>query len=81
MSNFSFIETEDGMPDILQHKLDRSGHFLQLIGNILRGPSELSVAERELIVRRQRIPDCEGSDLREAFSSSGSWSCSLVLVV
>jgi AhpD family alkylhydroperoxidase len=49
MANFSFIETEDGMPDILQHKLDRSGHFLQLIGNILRGPSELSVAERELI--------------------------------
>ena len=37
------------MPDILQHQPERSGHFLQLIGNILRGPSEFSVAERELI--------------------------------
>jgi O-antigen/teichoic acid export membrane protein len=34
-----------------------------------------------LSVRRQRIPDFEGTDLREAFSSSGSLSCSLLLVV
>ncbi len=49
MSNFSFLKTEDGMPDILQHKLERSGYFLQFIGDILRGSSELSVADRELI--------------------------------
>jgi len=49
MSNFSFLNSEDGMPDILQHNPDRSGYFLKLVENILRGPSELSVAERELI--------------------------------
>jgi len=32
-------------------------------------------------VRRQRIPDFKESDVRETFSSSGSCSCSLLLVV
>ena len=35
----------------------------------------------ELGVRRQGFSDCRQPDLREAFSSSGSWSCGLGLVV
>ena len=49
MSNFSFLKTEDGMPDIIQHNIARFKSIIDLAGNILRGPSELSIAERELI--------------------------------
>ena len=49
MSNFSFLKTEDGVLEILGHKPDRFGPIAAVTENILRGPSELSVVERELI--------------------------------
>ena len=49
MSNFSFLKTEDGMNNIIQHDVERFCNFLNLAENILRGGSELSIAERELI--------------------------------
>jgi len=49
MSNFSFLKTEDGMHNIIQHNVERFGSFLNLAESLLRGASELSVAERELV--------------------------------
>ena len=49
MSNFSFLETEDGVIEIVQHNPERFSHAAEIIQNMLRGPSELSVIERELI--------------------------------
>lgn len=49
MSNFTFLRREDGMPQILQHRPERFAGFLDLTQAILRGPSTLSVAERELL--------------------------------
>jgi uncharacterized peroxidase-related enzyme len=49
MPNFGFLNTEDGMPNILQHNVERYGPFMGMAENLMRGPSELAVAERELI--------------------------------
>ncbi len=49
MSSFSFLKTEDGMLDIIQGNIERYKAIPDFAGNLLRGPSELSVAERELI--------------------------------
>jgi uncharacterized peroxidase-related enzyme len=49
MSNFSFLNTEDGMPQILQRNPERYGGFSSLAEHLLRGDSELSIAERELV--------------------------------
>ena len=45
MSNFSFLETEDGVMEIVQHNPERFSHAAEIIQNMLRGPSELSVIE------------------------------------
>lgn len=49
MSNFSFLKTEDGLGGIVQHDVERFGSVMGLVENILRGKSELSIAQRELI--------------------------------
>jgi uncharacterized peroxidase-related enzyme len=49
MSNFSFLKTEDGLSGIVQHDVERFGSIMGFVDNILRGKSELSIAERELV--------------------------------
>ncbi|RLA42873.1 MAG: peroxidase [Gammaproteobacteria bacterium] len=49
MSNFSFLKSEDGVLEILGHNPERFNPTAELINNILRGESELSISERELI--------------------------------
>ncbi len=49
MSNFSFLKTEDGVLEIFTHNPDRFTPLGESMENILKGPSELSVMERELI--------------------------------
>lgn len=50
MSHFSFLKEQDGMAEIVGYNPDRLNHFRLMVGNIFRGPSELSVADRELIL-------------------------------
>ena len=50
MSHFSFLKQTDGMAEIMGYNPKRFQHFVALIEDIFRGPSELSVAEREFIV-------------------------------
>lgn len=49
MSNFSFLKEEDGMAEIVEYNPDRLNHLRAMVGNIFRGPSALSIADRELI--------------------------------
>ena len=83
-----YEDSFDELPEELQVRVWRafrsqSQHWNDFIEPILE-LTKLSFKELPddlEIVRRQRNPDCEASDLRETFSSSGSWSCSLALVV
>ncbi|QIB64964.1 carboxymuconolactone decarboxylase family protein [Kineobactrum salinum] len=50
MSHFSFLKEEDGMAEIVGYNPDRLNHFRMMVENLFRGPSELSIAERELIM-------------------------------
>ncbi len=50
MSHFSFLQEEDGMAEIVGYNPDRLNHFRAMVGNLFRGPSELSIADRELIM-------------------------------
>ena len=49
MSHFSFLEEQDGMAEIVGYNPERLKYFGMMIENLFRGPSELSIAERELI--------------------------------
>jgi uncharacterized peroxidase-related enzyme len=50
MSNFSFLKEEDGMAEIVGYNPDRLKYLRMMIENLFRGPSQLSIAERELIM-------------------------------
>lgn len=49
MSNFSFLKPDDGLGGIIQHDVERYGSLMGIVDNILRGESELSITERELL--------------------------------
>lgn len=50
MSHFSFLKEEDGMAEIVSYNPDRLNHFRMMAANLFRGPSDLSIADRELIM-------------------------------
>ena len=49
MSHFSFLRTEDGMPDIAKHKPERFRHVIGFVEDVMRGPSAFTPGEREMI--------------------------------
>ncbi|MFQ5563193.1 MAG: carboxymuconolactone decarboxylase family protein [Parvularculaceae bacterium] len=50
MSHFSFLKTADSMGDILLSDMDKFQPYLEFAAQVMRGPSELSEKERELMV-------------------------------
>jgi len=50
MSHFSFLAETDGMAEIVGYNPERLNHFRMMVANLFRGPSELSIADRELIM-------------------------------
>lgn len=50
MSFFSFLKPTDAMANILLSDLDLFRPYLEFAHNVMRGPSELSAAQRELMV-------------------------------
>lgn len=50
MSHFSFLKPTDAMADILLSDIDRFRPYLEFASAVMRGPSELSVRQRELMV-------------------------------
>ncbi len=50
MSHFSFLKPTDAMANILFADLGRFSPYLEFAHNVMRGPSELSAAQRELMV-------------------------------
>lgn len=59
MAHFSFLSDSSGIPDILRHDLALYGSIPELREKIMRGPSPLSAAERELIAAFvSRLNEC-----------------------
>jgi uncharacterized peroxidase-related enzyme len=59
MAHFSFLNDSSGIPDILGHDLTLYGSIPELREKIMRGPSPLSAAERELIAAFvSRLNEC-----------------------
>jgi len=50
MSHFSFLRSTDAMADIIVSDMERFAPYLQFAQNVMRGDSELSEAQRELMV-------------------------------
>lgn len=50
MSHFSFLKRTDAMATILMSDLERFRPYLEFANSVMRGPSELSEQERELMV-------------------------------
>ena len=77
MSHFSFLKQTDGMAEIIGYNPKRLQHFVAMIEELFRGPSELSVADREFIVTYvaglNACQFCYGAHkaVAEAFGSDG----------
>jgi len=50
MSHFSFLKTTDAMANILMSDMERFAPYLEFANKLMRGPSELSEPQRELMV-------------------------------
>ncbi len=50
MSHFSFLKTTDAMANILMSDMERFAPYLEFASNLMRGPSELTEEQRELMV-------------------------------
>lgn len=50
MSHFSFLKTTDAMATILMSDIEKFAPYLEFANNVMRGPSELTPEQRELMV-------------------------------
>lgn len=49
-SHFSFLRATDAMANILMSDMDKFRPYLEFASNVMRGESELSIAQREMMV-------------------------------
>lgn len=84
MSHFSFLKPTDAMANILLSDMERFRPYLEFANAVMRGPSELSVQQRELMVAfvaaLNACEFCYGAHraTAEAFGADGSAIESLV---